>query len=187
MRAILRYEREFKMKNIIRVAILIYSINGNCFDYLIKCNDPNGLRIDYYFANSVGLENNKFLPSADKISGAYPLVYFSKNKALFILQGTQLLADSGSYTALLDYIIQDENQIAMIGILNKAPYLVSYFPKLDILYISTQKNMFSPGYNANAEIFFSKCSKPISKAEFEEEFLKHYPNGNNTLEKLNSF
>lgn len=129
------------MKNIVRILFLTYSINGHCFDFVIKCDEPNGLRVDYYFANTIGFDNNKFIPSLDKISGASPMIFFSKTKALLILQDTQL-AGGNPHKALLNYVIYNEDQIAMSGLLNQAPYLVSYFPKLDILFISSQKICF---------------------------------------------
>lgn len=129
----------------------------------ITCDAPWGSRVDFFSQAKEGVEPNTFLMARDKITGIHPVLILNNadKTVTFDLKDSTLYQDDKNVTktANMKVIAYNENQITFAGVLNNAPIMGTYYPKMNILYFSQQSLWQTQELTgANAFLFQSKCT-----------------------------
>lgn len=128
-------------------------------DKTFICGAPEGSRIDYFLINSINLQNQTFLMGKDRVSGMRPRIILSdNNRDVFFIIGDAAEIKSQPKTGKMQVLAYNDEQISFTGIVNGAPILATFYPKMNILIYSQQSTWPGPNYQgARAVIFYSKC------------------------------
>ena len=124
----------------------------------VICDPPQGTRVDYFSFNNINLQNNTFLMGKDRVSGMRPQIHlYDDNKQVSFVIG-DAEASSQSKSGNMQVLLYNEDQISFAGVINHAPILATYYPKMAVLIYSQQSIWPGPDYQgARAVIFYSKC------------------------------
>lgn len=120
----------------------------------IICESPNGSRVDYW-KNSDKYPNNEFLTDDDKISGIHPTITISDNNDI-----TFSTADSGNINPIsstMTLLLKDSEQMSFSGVMDGAPVLASYYPKLKILVYSQHSDWTPYNTGMRSTTYYSRC------------------------------
>lgn len=151
------------MKRLLGLTLLLSSISSFAADKTILCDEPQGTRIDYFSTNSINLKNETFIMGRDRISGLRPkLVLLSNNKDVSFTIGDAAEVKGQVKTGSMKVLAYDEDQISFTGVINGAPILATYYPKMQVLIYSQQSIWPGPNYQgARAVIFYAKCKAQV--------------------------
>lgn len=147
------------MKRIIALTFAVLPIIAFSADKTILCGAPEGSRIDYFTFNSLNLQNETFLMGRDRVSGMRPRIILSaNNRDVFFTIGDAAEVKGQPKTGKMQVLAYNDEQISFTGVVNGAPILATYYPKMNILIYSQQSIWPGPNYQgARAVIFYSKC------------------------------
>ncbi len=126
----------------------------------VICESPQGTRVDYFTINNINLQNDTFIMGRDRVSGMKPkIVLDDNNKNVLFIIGDAIETKSQEKQGNMQVLAYNEDQISFTGMINGAPILATYYPKVSILIYSQQSIWPGPDYQgARAVIFYSKCA-----------------------------
>lgn len=137
--------------------LILFSHSALSLDKVILCDPPQGTRVDYFAFNNINLQNQTFLMSRDQVSGMRPKLIIGKNSVTFII-GDASEVKTTSKGGNMQVLLYNGDQISFSGMVNGAPILGTFYPKMNILIYSQQSIWPGPSYKgARAVIFYSKC------------------------------
>ncbi len=131
----------------------------------ITCETPQGTRVDYFTENNVNLKNQTFLMGRDQVSGMNPQIILNpENKTVSFIIGDAAEIKSQPKSGNMQVLLYSDDQISFAGLINNAPILASYYPKMNIL-IYSQQSIWPVVeiQGARAVIFYSRCAAAIAK------------------------
>lgn len=127
-------------------------------DKTITCQPPLGTRVDYFSHNTLNLKSHEFLMGRDQVAGMQPQIILGDNRTVSFIIGDATELKSQPKAGNMQVLLYNEEQISFAGIINNAPILATYYPKLSILIYSQQSIWPGPNYQgARAVMFYSKC------------------------------
>ena len=126
-------------------------------DRTIVCNPPQGTRVDYFSMNKINLQNENFIMARDQVIGMQPKITIQDDKNVSFSIDDVSAGQKGS---AMQVLLMNPEQITFAGLINEAPILATYYPKLSILIYSQQSIWPGPDYQgARAVIFYAKCKE----------------------------
>lgn len=154
------------MKKTLGISLILLSLQAHAAENQrvgITCDAPWGSRVDYFENNKVNQANKTFLMARDKITGIHPkLILDDQEKSVYFELTDTTLFDKKSESvksANMNVIAYNDEQITFTGVLNNAPVMGTFYPKMNILIFSQQsiwKNEQLQG--ANAFLLQSQCT-----------------------------
>lgn len=157
------------MNKLYGIFILIFPLFSFAAQTTIICDEPMGSRVDYFAFNSMNLENEKFIMGKDKVSGMKPIITLNSNNhdVGFVISDAADAKSVQPKKGEMKVLAYNDDQISFVGLVNGAPILATYYPKIQILIYSQQSIWPGPNYQgARAVIFYAKCSKSSESVKF---------------------
>lgn len=153
-------------KIIFLLCCFFFSLSAFAEGETITCEEPTGARVDYFKQNKANLENERFMPGRDRVTGLKPQLKINNetHEVSFIIGNTAELKTQ-PIKGNMRVLAFNESQVSFTGVVNGAPILGTFYPELDILIYSQQSTW--PGgdfVGARAMLFYSKCIKAQAKS-----------------------
>jgi hypothetical protein len=121
------------------------------------CNNFEGIRIEYFLNNNIGLQNKQFIVQKDKLSGELKLIWdIKKESALFTSQDSVLAGGKVNQTEVIS-LLQDEKQITFVGVLYGAPILFTLYPEEKVAFYSWHTSQSIAGNGIKSIDLYAKC------------------------------
>lgn len=140
--------------------LILLPFSGIAANKTIVCDSPQGTRIDYFSVNNINLKNETFLMGRDRVSGMQPTIILDDNNkdVSFVIGDAAELKSASTKTGNMTVLAYNDDQISFTGLVNNAPILATYYPKINVLIYSQQSIWPGPNYEgARAVLFYAKC------------------------------
>lgn len=153
------------MKNIIFLLLIMFSTASFSSTMLAICSQLEGSRITY-FKDNPNEKNSEFLISADRSSGSELRIAWKENShdAIISISDTSKMSLPQTHFAKAVSIFTTPEQISFVGILNRAPIMVTLYPDSKVAIYSMQSNWGTLASGVRANLFHAVCE--IKKTEF---------------------
>lgn len=140
----------------ILMGLLFYCLTAYATKTNIVCEEAKGQGVYYFTSNNGKAKNNTFLPHEDSTSATLVIKINPDNTSMLIFSDAQN-ENKSFFTTELIPILASPEQVSLVGILNGAPILITFYPEQGIVIYSIQSNWGSYANGARATLMYSHC------------------------------